>query len=213
VNNLRTAEINASLEKTVSRARLKKYLALCNGDLSDALGRYERNNRLSEAFYTPLQCVEICLRNTIHFRMGEAYGSDWMTNGAAPLLEASAKMVEEAVVELRKDTDWPSNDAIVSELKFAFWIGLLGNGYDATVWRIALYDGFSIGGRRKRRVVHARFNAIRRFRNRVAHHEPIIEKDVEVVHSEIIEALGWMCADTSAWAKHVSRLPAVFAEP
>ena len=212
MNILRTTEINASLEKTLSRSRLEKYLASCNDDLAKALTRYERNTRLSEAFYTPLQCVEICLRNTIHHRMGEAYGSDWMTNGAAPLMEGSANMVANAVKELQKSTGWPSNDAIVSELKFAFWVGMLGHGYDATLWRTVLFDGFSVGGRRRRRTIHARFNAIRRFRNRVAHHEPIIEKDLEMVHYEIIEAISWMCVDTSAWAKHVSRFPTVFAE-
>jgi hypothetical protein len=211
VNDLRTDAINSSLEKTLSRSRLKKYLAICDDNLANALTEYERNTRFSEAFYTPLQCVEICLRNTIHFRMSETYGSDWMTNKHPPLLENSRSLIREALSELQKHTGWPSNDAVVSEMKFAFWVGLLGTGYDATIWRSTLFDGFSIGGRRKRATVHGRFNVIRRFRNRIAHHEPIFQRDLIAIHAEILEAISWMCADTAAWASHVSRFPAVFA--
>ncbi len=210
MNNLRTAEVDASLEKTLSRARLKKYLACCGDDLAAALSAYERNTRLSEAFYTPLQCVEICLRNTLYTRMADLYGSDWMTNDNPPLSGSSKAMIQAALTDLQKDSDWPSNDAIVSELKFAFWVGLLGPGYDQTVWRKTLYKGF-FG--KKRSFVHGRFNAIRRFRNRVAHHEPIFQKKLEVVHSEIVEAISWMCANTSTWATHHSRFAAVFAAP
>jgi len=162
VNNLRTDAINESLVKTLSLSRLKKYLTACDNDLSAALSTYERNARLSEAFYTPLQCVEICLRNTIHFRMSEVYGSDWMTNEGPPLAEASKVLIGEAVKELQKETDWPSNDAIVAELKYSFWVGLLGPGYDGNIWRKTLFAGFAVGRRRGRSVVHHRFNAIRR---------------------------------------------------
>ncbi|NGO54508.1 hypothetical protein [Allomesorhizobium camelthorni] len=212
MNDLRTDAINVSLVKTLSSSRLKKYLESCNADLHVALGSYERNTRLSEAFYTPLQCVEICLRNTIHQRMSDLYGSDWMTNEAPPLSGMSKSMVKQALEELQKNSDWPSNDAIVSELKFAFWVGLLGPGYDGTLWRKTLHVGFALGGGKKRKTVHARFNLIRRFRNRVAHHEPIFQKDLIAVHKEIIEAIAWMCADTAAWATHVSRLPSVHAD-
>lgn len=211
MNILRTDAINESLEKTISRARLRKYLASCDGDLAAALAHYERNTRLSEAFYTPLQCLEVCLRNTVHVRVAEMYGSDWMTNEGPPLTEASRSMIADALEELQKYTDWPSNDAIVSELKFAFWVGMLGQSYDENLWRETLYKGFANGKRLKRSVVHGRFNMIRRFRNRVAHHEPIFEKNLEKTHAEILEAVNWMCADTAAWTAHVSRFEQVFS--
>lgn len=210
MNNLRTGEINASLERTLSRSRLSKYLAATDGSLSNAIALYERNTRLSEAFYTPLQCLEICLRNTLHFRMSEEYGADWVTNGGPPLLEMSQMMVQEAVTELQKSAEWPSNDDIVAEAKFAFWVGLLGPRYDGTIWRKTLFEGFAIGGRKKRQVVHSRFNAIRRLRNRIAHHEPIFHRNPLQLHKEIIEAIGWMCSDTMAWAEYHSRLESVY---
>jgi len=208
---LRTEAINASLTRTISSVRLTRYLSENNDDLGKALNLYERNTRLSEAFYTPLQCLEVCLRNTVDIQMINAYGVDWFQNGCAPLSNDARRAIYEAYQEIKKDPPIPAGD-VVAELKFSFWVGLLGPGYDATLWRKALYKGFQVGKGQKRSDVHRRLNALRRFRNRVAHHEPIFIRDLKATHDEIIEAIGWMCLDTKAWASHHSRVPQVLAE-
>jgi hypothetical protein len=208
---LRTAAINVSLQRRISQPRLAKYLVAENGDLDRALALYELNVRLCEAFYTSLQCLEVTLRNTIHEEMTVNYGAKWLTNGLVPLSTLSKKMIDDAVADLQGNGHPDDTDDIVAELKFAFWVGLLGPGYDATIWRKALYRGFRVGGARKRAAVHGRLNAVRRLRNRIAHHEPIFQKDTLKDHLEIIEAISWMCAHTSAWAEHHSRVAAIFA--
>jgi len=83
--DVRNERIDAALAEAISRERLKKYLAARNDDLDAALALYEWNMRLSEAFYTPLSCLEVCLRNKAYGRMVEVYGGEWLTNpGAAP---------------------------------------------------------------------------------------------------------------------------------
>jgi hypothetical protein len=208
---LRTATINVSLERRISTARLRKYLAEEKGNLHRALALYELNTRLCEAFYTALQCLEITLRNTIHEEMSINYGDKWLMNGLVPFSPLSKSMIDEAINELEGGGHPADVDDVVAELKFAFWIGLLNAGYDNTIWRKALYRGFRIGGARKRHVVQGRLNAIRRLRNRIAHHEPIFHRDTLQDHAELLDAIGWMCADTCAWATHHSRVPAVFA--
>jgi hypothetical protein len=196
------------LQRRISQARLAKYLAEEGNNLDRALATYELNTRLCEAFYAPLQCLEVCLRNTVHEEMSVNYGVQWLTNGHVPFSVLSQTMIDAASKELG---GVPDADDMVAELKFAFWVGLLGQGYDGTIWRKALYRGFRIGGAKQRAVVHGRFNAIRRLRNRIAHHEPIFMRDTMQDHAEIIDAIGWMCADTCAWAAHHSRVAAVFA--
>lgn len=44
------------------------------------------------------------------------------------------------------------------------------NGYDQSLWRRSCYKAFLVFGGKKRSDVHGRLNAIRRFRNRIAHH-------------------------------------------
>lgn len=198
------------MELSLSRERLEKYLGETGQDLDAALSLYEGNTRLSEAFYTPLQALEISLRNKIHFQLCAAYGELWYENGNPPLNANSSRMIFEAKEELKKGGGIAPG-RVVAELKFAFWVGLLGPQYDNTLWRKCVYQAFPHSGGRARRTVHSRFNAIRKFRNRIAHHEPIFHLQPIQRHQEIIEAISWMCRPTSQWALHHSRLPLIAA--
>lgn len=185
---------------------------LCSGnDLDQALALYEKNTRLAEAFYTPLQCLEVCLRNAIHRCMSNGYATDWFHDNSVPLSNESILHIQDAENALRHEPLPLRPGSIVAELKFGFWVGMLGPGYDATIWRKHLYKAFLARSGKKRGDVHSRLNALRRFRNRVAHHEPIYHRQLTVVHDEIIESIGWMCRDTARWATHHSRVPAVIA--
>jgi hypothetical protein len=206
---MRTTEINDYLKNTLSVKRLDKYLAAVEGDLDKALKLYEENTRLSEAFYSPLQCLEVCLRNGLHTRLCSTFGEDWMTNGKPHLEEGARLSIDKIIEDLTKAEHATTPDDIVAELNFGFWVGLMGPAYDNTLWRQTLYKSFLAAGGQKRSTVHRRFNTLRRFRNRVAHHEPIFHRPLEQMHTEIIEAISWMCRHTSAWALFHSRFEEV----
>lgn len=209
---MRTPAINDALVKTLTTQRLQKYLIASNNNLDNALKLYEENIKLSESFYTPLQCVEVCLRNSIHQQLAQTYGNDWSQNGAPGFNADSQSMIGDALFGLAGGGSPPDSNDVVAELKFAFWVGLLGTHYDSSLWRRCLYRAFP-NARRPRRDVHSRFNAIRRFRNRVMHHEPVYHRPLQQLHDEIIEAIGWMCSDTSAWCAHHSRFEKVSTNP
>lgn len=206
---MRTPEINLYLKKTISVKRLDKYLSVMNGDLDLALKLYEENMRLAEAFYTPLQCLEVCLRNALNYRLSATFGDDWVTNGK-PYLEDGAKLsITNAIEDLISGGHEPTLDNIIAELNFGFWVSLIGPPYDDNLWRQTLYKGFVAQGGKKRSKVHQRFNALRQFRNRVAHHEPIFDRPLAQLHKEIIEAISWMCRHTSMWTLFHSRFEIV----
>ena len=203
---MRNPLINQAIERSLSRDRLGKYLASTGEDLDLAIGLYERNTRLSEAFYTPLQTLEICLRNHLDGHLTKVYGHDWMTNGSPPLNEWAQKKVRWAQEDLETEKIPSIHNAVLAELNFGFWTSLLAKQYDATLWRSACHRAFRSNGKGlARQIVHGRFNAIRRFRNRVAHHEPIFHADLEKTHEEILEACSWICIHTGEWARHHSR--------
>jgi hypothetical protein len=186
-------------------------LAATDNDLDLALKLYEENTRLSEAFYTPLQSLEVCLRNHLHVQLIARYGDDWCQNGAPRFNADSEQMIADAIWELRNEPPPIDPNDVVAEMKFAFWVSLLGPHYGATLWRQSLYKAFLRGGGKRRSLVHQRFNAIRRFRNRIMHHEPIFHRPLQQLHDEIIEAIGWMCQDTAAWTAHHSRFDDVIS--
>ncbi len=55
----------ASLEEALSPERFSRYVTWARGDRTRALGLYALNMRLSESLYTPMQMLEVALRNRI----------------------------------------------------------------------------------------------------------------------------------------------------
>lgn len=211
---MRNPLINNAIEQSLSRDRLGKYLASKGNDLDLAISLYERNTRLAEAFYAPLQTLEIGLRNHLDDHLNAVYGADWMTNGHPPLNEWAHREIIGAQKSLGASKSSVSRGAILAELHFGFWISLLAPQYDATLWRSACHRAFRSNGRGlARKIVHSRFNAVRRFRNRVAHHEPIFHLNLEQTHDEVLEACSWICIHTAEWARHHSRFPENWAMP
>ena len=211
MNSLRNPAIDASLAEVLTRERLGKYLKAASGDLDRALALYERNSRLAEAFYTPLQTLEICLRNRIHRTLSTTYGSEWFEAASAPLQSDIRQDIRRAKEVVSKSRKAETPGRIVAELNFGSWIGLLGPRYDATLWRGSLFRAFNGYGRNMRRDrVHRRLNALRRLRNRIAHHEPIFHRDLETDHAEVIEAIRWMSLEAADWVQSMSRFPEVF---
>lgn len=193
-----------ALWRALSEARLERYLGSSQNDRRDALLLYESNLVLAAAFYVPLQCLEITLRNRLHDAIGASYGADWLIRKAEELLEADGSIdVQNAMFSLR--TKPLLSGAVVAELTLGFWVSLLASRYSETLWKPVLHKAFMHNGKfLSRKFVHGRFNALRRFRNRVAHHEPIIFNDLALTHAELIEAISWMCPVTAEWTAEQS---------
>ncbi len=127
----------------------------------------------------------------------------------AALGRDARRVIGDALNKLRKsekDRCCVPHDDVIAELNFGFWVSLLGPGYDSSIWRRVLASGFREQGRGLRRDrVQGRLNMLRRIRNRVAHHAPVIDHDIARAHAELIEAIAWMCADTAGWTAHEMR--------
>ena len=57
------------------------------------------------------------------------------------------------------------------------------------------------------------WSALRRCHNRIAHHEPSFHRPLSQLQDETIEAMGWMCADTSTWTLHLGKFVEVYTVP
>ena len=65
------------LQASFSSERLGTYVKAARGDRAKALHLYTWNTAISAAFYGPLQGLEVALRNAMHRRLTECYGSAW----------------------------------------------------------------------------------------------------------------------------------------
>lgn len=211
---MRNNEINASLERALSDTRLRRYLTDSGGFLDAALSLYERNARIAEAFYRPLQSLEVCLRNHLSSELAARYGTNWFRNGGPPLDLEALERINKAMGDLARAGRASTPGAVVAELNFGFWVLMLSRKYDSNLWRSTFSRAFLEGGRRMaRQRVHNRMDSIRNFRNRVFHHEPIYHMNPAQMHTDIIQAIAWMCPHTAAWAWEHSRAPYVLENP
>ena len=198
-----TPERLAALEYSLSRERLTWYLGECADDLECALRMYELNTRISAALYGPLQGLEVLVRNDMNMQMQAAFGADWLDHSTAQLQPTQIDDIKKTIAKI--DQDEPSNGAIVAELPFGFWVGLLGPKNENEIWRKALYKGFAHRPRgTERKIVHNALDSIRRLRNRIAHHEKILHRDLRANHATILEVAGWCCPVTRDWIASLS---------
>ncbi len=107
---------------------------------------------------------------------------------------------------------------VVAELKFVFWVSMLTASHQSKIWDDQLSsafpnllnaDGTDPEVEAARASLHGQVDAIRGFRNRVAHHEPLLRLDLAQVLRRIIEVVGWQCCVKGSWLQQeqeVSRL-------
>ena len=71
-------------EKTITAARLGRYVLACNNDTRRAMTLYRKNLKLSQELFTVISCFEITLRNAIDKHYTSVLGQDWLKNAALP---------------------------------------------------------------------------------------------------------------------------------
>ena len=188
------------LRACISPERFGTYLELAEGDRRRAIQMYLRNTALGGALHGPLQALEVTLRNAVHRTLAASCGEFWFDSSL--LLRATEQVsVRRANQKLRKQR---TPGRVVAELNFGFWVALFSKTYDNGLWRTDLHLRFT--PQPKRRELHDQLNRLRTLRNRIAHHEPILQRDVRVDHERILWILEMLSPATAAWVRHHSRV-------
>ncbi len=214
-----TDDVIDRLEAALSHERLGTYLNAGGGDREKAIRLHVWNTTISAAFYGPLQGLELALRNAVHGRLSERYGPAWYDNPAAGLDKGALERVERAKTGLLWDNREMKPAQVVAALSFGFWVSLLGPGgrigtgrkanYEMTLWRPAIRGAFPHRTRLNRRQAHRPLDRLRDLRNRIAHHEPIFERNLTSDHRQIVDVAGWISPTIQAWIEHYSQVPAI----
>ena len=189
-----------ALRVTISPDRFGTYLALASGDRRRAVNMYLWNAALGGAFHGPLQALEVSLRNAVHDIMTDSHGEFWFDNPRLLRKNEQAR-VGWATKKIRKQR---TSGRVVAELSFGFWVALFSKTYDHGLWRADLHHVFT--PQPNRRELHNQLDRLRTLRNRIAHHEPILQRDLRVDHEKILWILEMLSPETAAWVAHHSRV-------
>jgi len=173
----------ASIERTLTRERLTRYLGATGNDLSKALELYEYNVQLSEVLYGLLHGLEVMVRNAAHHALTESYQrAVWYD--AAPL---SVYWQDRIAKAKSKPGATGKPGKVIAELTFGFWVELLQASNHRALWvNQKLNRAFPNAVGKTRSDIHERLKAIHLLRNRLSHHEPILTAANGVYNGNLI---------------------------
>jgi CBS domain-containing protein len=199
----------AGVRSSLSEPRFATYLTKAGFDEQYALALYLYNARLAKAFLFPLHVVEVTTRNAMDGMLVSRFGGDWHLEDAfqtGVLAPEGCKAVVKAIS--RAGGVGADRGAVVAELTFDFWSNLLRKEYGGlwrTLWSVFPNVTPGIG----RHEIQVMAKAINRLRNRVAHHEPLLDVNVPEAQSQIYDLLALRCGETVAWVRHHTTLAEV----
>jgi CBS domain-containing protein len=194
----------AAIRTSLSEPRFATYLTKSGGDEAYAVELYLYNTRVAKAFMFPLGVVEVALRNAIDALLVSRHNADWHLDSdfrQNVLMTEGLNTLDKAINRAGLNA---THGQVVAELTFDFWSNLLRPDY-GDLWRTSLNIVFpNILRSTTRHDVQVMAKDINRFRNRVAHHEPILDSDFADIHSKIVGLVSLLCSETTAWLKHHS---------
>lgn len=198
----------ASLKASLSEPRFATYLAKAGGDETYAFALYLYNARLAKSFLFPLSVAEVTLRNAVDGVFLQMFGAEWHQNAnfRENTLTAESLGALDKAIERARSTE---RGKVIAELTFDFWSNLFRNEY-AALWRTKsniAFPGLAHG--KGRHEIQILVREINRLRNRVAHHEPILDMNVPDLHSKIISLVQLRCEVTAGWMRHHSTVSIV----
>lgn len=198
----------ASLKASLSEPRFATYLKKASGDATFALTLYLYNSRLAKSFLFPLSVAEVTLRNAVDGVLLQMFGAAWHQDADFRdnvLTPESLGALEKAIDRARSN----ERGKVIAELTFDFWSNLFRNEY-ADLWRTKANIAFpGLAHGEGRHEIQVLVREINRLRNRVAHHEPILDMNVPDLHSKIIKLVELRCQVTAGWMRHHSTVSVV----
>ena len=198
-----------SLEQTVSPYRLSTYMKLAEDNLERAFKLYTWNTALSEALYSPIQGFEITLRNTLHNSLSTGIGNNWFDIYRFENREREQIIKAKNYLDVFGKTISVPN--VIAALNFGFWTGILDRLYENDLWRPHLRYAFkNAPSPLRRKQIFVIVDRTRRLRNRIAHHEPILKRNLKEDYEMMLQLIGWICNDTESWIQQQSRFEEVW---
>lgn len=206
----------AAIEKTLSPARLARYLPAALGDKHLALRLYIWNARLCEAMYLPMQFAEVAARNAIQIPVGKRFKDKWYENPKFINLLPTRKKDELADTvskERGKRGGALNQDHIIASLPFGFWVSLMTASYDKQLWMNGVQMAFpGAATSEDRESIYNRLDSMRRFRNDIAHHVAIFDQSPQKEFQNVLHVTKLVCAETHWLSAETARVGRVINE-
>lgn len=208
----------AQVIQRLSAERLSSYLRATNGDVDRSLALYDWNSSVSGALYEDIGRIEVVFRNALDQAL-TVYGADrgWPTVwfSRSQLFpgrhgERAQEDIGKAQRRARQRNSAEVHGKVIAELTFGFWRYLCSGSYLTSLWVPALTRAFPNHPRQGdpravRSEVEKHIQRIHFLRNRIAHYEPIHQRNLHRDVASIFEIAVWIDGDAHRWIVSQSR--------
>jgi len=188
------------ISKFISDERLSSY---------ENILEYEENLIFSKKSYIPLSILEVALRNSINALLSEKIAYNWYEKDYFLTKDSKNKILQAIeLLEIKKEK--VTKHKIIAELPFGFWINLFKKPYAKKLRINDLKKIFpnlpsKITKLVNRETIYKELNHIRNFRNRVFHHEKVLNRDnYNLIFDEIDEILSYFDNEIYLFTKRVN---------
>ena len=195
---LTTASI-IEIQTALSSERFGRYLNDCTNDINRACNLYTWNMAISGAFLPWLNITEVVLRNRIHTVLTSIHGPEWPWESGFEKTLPDPRQGFNPLAELKASRKKYDNSRqtgkVIADLKFAFWQRMPTKKQLLPLWNKHLYTAFpyadpsrSIDANRK--MLYDYIEQIRGIRNRIAHHKPIHNRNLNDDYDKILKFIS-----------------------
>lgn len=185
-----------------------------------ALELYAWNAQVSATMLAPLHICEVTIRNAVSDAIAAVYGPQWPWHSAfLGSLPNSGKWKMRnhlAALSTAMPAATTTTGKLIPEINFVFWEKMFTGRFDAQIWMPHLFSVLP-NLNPADTVQQARFKInqdllkVRRLRNRIAHHEPVLTRNLNDDLTTLKELISFRCLETAAWMENKQQASALIA--
>lgn len=189
------------IDRWITPPRFRAFLEATNHEVTQATALYDWNICVSAVFFEAVSYTEVLLRNAIDAQFSpvqhhQPAKESWLCDPEI-LTPKSLERTFDAISAIERMKKEPTRARVVASLSFGFWRALLDRHYNQ-LWLERLHRAFP-NGSGSRKEVAALMSRLNPFRNRLAHHEPIINASISRRHEDLIELTRLIDEDAAQW--------------
>ncbi len=171
---------------------------------------YEWHAELTIASFGLIHHFEVLLRNTVDGVLGVGQPQTpirdtWLLD--FEILQPDGIKQAIVAIERLEKGKLVTRGRVVAGVSFRFWAGLFGRRYEE-LWRHQLRAAFPHAAL-TRKDLSSRMRLIQRFRNRVAHHDSLLDQDAQARLEDMLTIAGWIEPAAKAWLTERTDAPAI----
>jgi hypothetical protein len=200
----------------LSCERMSTYEKIAQQYSKDPMKLYLLNVQVSASFHFTLHMCEVMLRNAIDRTISTMFTSNWHTNPQFHRIIDKYhrnKLFDSIKKNANRKTGNATKCGVIADLTLGFWVNLLSPKY-TNLWTNRFYKCFinykelhplSNNPVNALSALYNQLKKLNKFRNRIAHYEPIINNNLLTEYMRILNIIKCIDTDCAKWVQAKQR--------